>query len=68
MKENLKKLWPILLPLLCIAAGIVSIIFFCVGPWGKGQYDILAIGVVLIALAILSYIIDIVVYQKRKKK
>ena len=67
MKENLKKVWPIILPILCIIAGIISIVFFCVGPWGKGQYDILAIGVVLIALAIISYIIDIVVSKEKKK-
>lgn len=68
MKENFKKVWPIILPILCIIAGIISIIFFAIGPWGKGQYDILAIGVILISLALISFIIDIVMSKKRKNK
>ncbi len=57
MKENLRKVWPILLPLLGIASGIVGIVFFFVGPWGKGQYDVLALSVILLALAIFTFII-----------
>lgn len=67
MKENFKKVWPILLPVICIIAGIIAIIFFFFGPWGKGQYDILAIGAVLIFLAVLSFIIDIVNSKEKKK-
>ncbi len=68
MKESFKKVWPIILPILCIIAGIISIIFFSIGPWGKGQYDILVIGVILISLALISFIIDIVMSKKRKNK
>lgn len=67
MKENFKKVWPILLPIICVIAGIIAIIFFFFGPWGKGQYDILAIGAVLIFLAVLSFAIDIVNSKEKKK-
>ena len=68
MKEMIKKLYPILLPPLCIAAGVLSIIFFFFGPVGKGQYDILAIGFIAIALAILQIVLILVSYFKEKKK
>ena len=57
MKENFRKVWPIVLPILGLAAGVTGIIFFFVGPWGKGQYDVLAISVVLLAIAIITFVI-----------
>lgn len=67
MKELIRKLYPILLPPLCIIAGVLSIIFFFFGPVGKGQYDILAIGVIAIALAIFQIILILISYFKEKK-
>ena len=66
MKDAIRKLYPILLPPLCIIAGVLSIIFFLFGPVGKGQYDILAIGVVAIALAIFQIILILISHFKDK--
>ena len=68
MKEYFRRVWPILLPVICLIAGIIAIVFFFTGPWGKGQYDILAIGVILIILATTVMTIDIVSFIKGKKK
>ena len=68
MKEYLKKVWPLLLIILCVAAGVISIIFFVYGPYGKGQYDILALGTILLALSLISIIADILVHKEKKKK
>ncbi len=68
MKDLLKKMYPIILPPLCIIAGVLSIIFFFYGPVGKGQYDILAIGVIAIAAAILQIVLILVDFFKSKKK
>ena len=67
MKEALKKVYPFLLPPACIAAGIISIVFYCVGPIGKGQWDILAIGVICIAAAILAIVIALINHHQEKK-
>lgn len=67
MKELLRKVYPIILPPLCIIAGVLSIIFFIFGPVGKGQYDILAIGVIAILAAILQIILILVDYYRNKK-
>ena len=69
MKERLRKVYPIVLPPLCVIAGILSIVFFCVGPVGKGQYDILAIGVLCLVAALIQIgliLADLV--SKRKNK
>ena len=70
MKEMIKKLYPIVLPPVCLIAGIVALIFFFFGPFGKGAYDILAIGVILIVLAIFQIVMIIItlVKEKRNKK
>ena len=69
MKELIRKVYPILLPPLCIIAGILGIVFFCVGPVGKGQYDILAIGVVALVAALIQIVlIAIELIKNRKKK
>ena len=68
MKEYLRKVWPVLLPVVCLIAGVIAIVFFCVGPWGKGKYDILAIGVVLLALSLVVIVFDIVTLIKERKK
>ena len=68
MKEMIRKLYPILLPPLCIIAGVLSIVFFCVGPVGKGQYDILAIGAIAIVGAILQIVLIIIDKVKNKEK
>ena len=67
MRDLISKVYPILLPPLCIIAGVLSIVFFCVGPVGKGQYDILAIGVIAIAAAILQIVLITISYFKNKK-
>ncbi|MCR4912064.1 MAG: hypothetical protein K5925_06100 [Bacilli bacterium] len=67
MKEMIRKLYPILLPPLCIIAGVLSIVFFCVGPVGKGQYDILAIGCIAIAAAILQIVLILADHFRKKK-
>lgn len=67
MKDALKKVYPFLLPPACIAAGIIAIVFYFVGPVGKGQWDILAIGVICIAAAIFAIIIAIINYVEEKK-
>ena len=67
MKELLRKVYPIILPPLCIIAGVLSIIFFIFGPVGKGQYDILAIGVIAILAAILQIVLILVDYFRNKK-
>ena len=69
MKELLRKVYPIVLPPLCISAGVLGIIFFFVGPVGKGQYDILAIGAVCLLAAIIQIILIIIdLVSKRKNK
>ena len=68
MKESLKKVYPFLLPPACIIAGIISIVFYCVGPVGKGKWDILAIGVICIAAALFAIIIAIINHVEDKKK
>ena len=67
MKESTKKVFTFVLPPLCIVAGILSIIFFIFGPVGKGQYDILAIGVIAIAAAILQIVLVLVDKFGKKK-
>ena len=67
MKEMIRKLYPILLPPLCIIAGVLSIVFFIFGPVGQGQYDILAIGVIAIAAAILQIVLILVDHYRKKK-
>ena len=67
MKEMIRKLYPILLPPLCIIAGVLSIVFFIFGPVGQGQYDILAIGVIAIAAAILQSVLILVDHYRKKK-
>ena len=66
MKESTKKIFTIILPPLCIAAGIISIMFFFFGPIGKGQYDILAIGAIAIGLAIFQIVLIIIDKVKNK--
>lgn len=69
MKELIRKLYPVVLPPLCLLAGVLAIVFFAVGPAGKGSYDILAIGVVLIFLSIIQIIgILISIHKERKEK
>ena len=68
MKEMIKKLYPIVLPPLCLVIGVLAVVFFAVGPVGKGQYDILAIGVVAIVLAILQIVLISIDYFKNKKR
>ena len=67
MKEKIRKLYPIILPPACIIAGILSIIFFCVGPVGKGQYDILAIGIICIVAALIAIILGVIDYINERK-
>ena len=67
MRELIAKVYPILLPPLCIIAGVLSIVFFSVGPIGKGQYDILAIGIIALAAALLQIILITISYFKNKK-
>ena len=69
MKELIRKVYPIVLPPLCLIAGILGIVFFACGPVGKGQYDILAIGIVALVLALLQIILILVdVFSKKKEK
>ena len=69
MKDLVRKVYPIVLPPLCIIAGILGIVFFCVGPVGKGQYDILAIGAVCLLAALIHIILIIIdLVSKRKNK
>ena len=68
MKEMLGKLYPIILPPLCIAIGVVGIIFFFVGPVGKEDYSILALGIIGLALGIIQIILIIIEAIKRKKQ
>ena len=69
MKEIIGKVYPVVLPPLCIIAGVLSIVFFCVGPVGKGQYDILAIGIVALVAAIIQIIFILVdLFSKKKEK
>ena len=67
MKELIRKLYPILLPPICLIAGILAFVFFFFGPYGKGAWDILAIGVILIVLALIQIIIIIITAVKEKK-
>lgn len=68
MKDALRKVYPFLLPPACAIAGIISIVFFCVGPVGKGQWDILAIGIICIAAAIMAVIVALINRHEEKKK
>ena len=69
MKDLVRKVYPIVLPPLCIIAGILGIVFFCVGPVGKGQYDILAIGAVCLLAALIQIILIIIdLVSKRRNK
>ena len=68
MKEALRKVYPFLLPPACIIAGVISIVFYAVGPVGKGQWDILAIGVICLAAAILAIVIALINHFEEKKK
>ena len=69
MKELIRKVYPIVLPPLCIIAGVLAIVFFCVGPVGKGQYDILAIGVVAIVAALIQIVFILIdLFSKKDKK
>ena len=70
MKDSFKKVYPILLPILCIIAGVLSFIFFFCGPIAKGNYDVLAIGCLALALSLISIIVSVAEYfsKKRKKK
>jgi len=68
MKELIKKLYPILLPPLCLIAGVLSIVFFCCGPVAKGNYDVLAIGCVAIILALIQIILITIEFFKDRKK
>ena len=68
MKEMLRKVYPVVLPPLCIIAGVLGIVFFFAGPVGKGQYDILAIGAVCLIAAFIQigFIIADLVSKKKK--
>lgn len=68
MKELIRKVYPIVLPPLCIIAGVLGIVFFSVGPVGKGQYDILAIAVVALVAAIIQIIFILIDLFKKKEK
>ena len=68
MKEMLGKLYPIILPPLCIAIGVVGIVFFFVGPVGKEDYSILALGIIGLTLGIIQIILIIIEAIKRKKQ
>jgi len=68
MKELFGKLYPVILPPLCIAIGVVGLVFFFAGPVGKGHWDILALGIIALLLGIIQTIVIIVEAVKRKKK
>ena len=68
MKDLFGKLYPIVLPPLCIGIGVVGLVFFFVGPVGKEDYSILALGIIALALGIVQTIVIIVEAIKRKKK
>ena len=68
MKETIKKVYPIVLPILCLLAGILAFIFFFCGPVAKGNYDILAIGSVLMGLSLIVIIVMVVEAIKERKK
>lgn len=68
MKESTKRVFTIVLPPLCIAVGILGTIFFFFGPVGKGQYDILAIGAIAFAAAILQIVLIIIDKVKGNKE
>ena len=69
MKELIRKVYPIVLPPLSIIAGVLAIVFFCVCPVGKGQYDILAIGVVAIVAALIQIVFILIdLFSKKDKK
>ena len=67
MKELVRKVYPIVLPPLCIIAGILGIIFFSVGPVGKGQYDILALGVIALVAAVIQIVLIAIEFFKERK-
>ena len=64
----IRKLYPIVLPPLCVAVGILGIVFFCIGPVGKGQYDILVLGVIALVAAIIQIVVILSEFIKEKKK
>lgn len=68
MKELIGKVYPIVLPPVCIAIGVLGIVFFAVGPVGKGHWDILALGAIALALGLIQTIVLIVEFIKSKKK
>jgi len=68
MKESLKKVYPLILPPLCLIAGVLSFIFFFCGPVAKGNYDVLAIGCVALLLSIIQIIVIAVEAIKERKK
>ena len=68
MKEMLGKLYPIILPPLCIVIGVLGIIFFFVGPIGKEDYSILALGIIGLVLGIIQVVLILAEHFKGKKK
>lgn len=67
MKELIRKVYPIVLPPMCLIAGVLSFVFFFCGPVAKGNYDILAIGGVAIILSLIQIILLINEAIKEKK-
>lgn len=68
MKERLRKVYPVVLPPLCIIAGVLGIVFFCVGPVGKGKWDILAVGVLCLLAALIQIVLIIIDLVSKKKE
>lgn len=67
-KEYLRKVYPVILPPLVLIAGILGVCFYFLGPVGKGIYDILIIGIIAIALALIAIIFILVDIIKNGKK
>ena len=67
MKEMIRKLYPIVLPPLCVGIGVLGIVFFCIGPVGKGQYDILALGVIALVAALIQIVVILSEFFSKKK-
>lgn len=65
-KDKIGKLYPIFLPPVVLIAGILATIFFFVGPVGKGQWDILAIGIIAMVLGLATFIVLLVEIRKKK--
>ena len=68
MKELIGKLYPVVLPPLCVAIGVLGIVFFFVGPIGKGHWDILALGIIALLLGIIQTVVILVEFFKKKNK